>query len=68
MEGGGQGERDVRTNGFHQCEARYHRWDFTRVMASGFSMHVGGDLIHALLVIAAVAFLFNLLRGRRSVV
>jgi hypothetical protein len=34
----------------------------------GFSMHVGGDLIHALLVIAAVVFLFNLLRGRRSVV
>jgi hypothetical protein len=32
----------------------------------GFSMHVGGGLIHALLVIAVVVFLFNLLSGRRS--
>jgi Family of unknown function (DUF5670) len=34
----------------------------------GFSMHVGGGLVHALLVIAAVVFLFNLISGRRSVV
>ena len=27
----------------------------------GFSMHVGGGLIHALLVIAIVVFLFNLI-------
>jgi hypothetical protein len=32
----------------------------------GFSMHVGGGLIHALLVIAVVVFIFNLLSGRRS--
>ena len=32
----------------------------------GFSMHVGGALIHALLVIALVVFIFNLLTGRRS--
>jgi len=32
----------------------------------GFSMHVGGGLIHALLVIALVLFIFNLLSGRRS--
>ena len=32
----------------------------------GFSMHLGGGLIHALLVIAAVVFLFNLFAGRRS--
>jgi len=32
----------------------------------GFSMHVGGGLIHTLLVIAIVVFLFNLLSGRRS--
>ena len=32
----------------------------------GFSMHVGGGLIHALLVIAIVVFLFNLIAGRRS--
>ena len=32
----------------------------------GFSMHVGGGLIHALMVIAIVVFLFNLITGRRS--
>jgi hypothetical protein len=32
----------------------------------GFSLHVGGGLIHALLVIAVVVFLFNLLSGRRA--
>ena len=32
----------------------------------GFSMHVGGSLIHALLVIAVIVFLFNLLSGRRA--
>ena len=34
----------------------------------GFTMHVGGGLIHALLVIAIVVFIFNLISGRRSVV
>ena len=34
----------------------------------GFAMHVGGSFIHALLVIAAVVFLFNLLSGRSSTV
>jgi hypothetical protein len=32
----------------------------------GFSMHVGGGLIHALLVIAILVFLYNVLVGRRS--
>jgi hypothetical protein len=32
----------------------------------GFSLNVGGGLIHALLVIAIVVFLFNLISGRRS--
>lgn len=32
----------------------------------GFTLNVGGGLIHTLLVIAAVVFLFNLLSGRRS--
>jgi hypothetical protein len=31
----------------------------------GFAMHVGGSLIHALLVIAGIIFIFNLLAGRR---
>ena len=33
----------------------------------GFSFHVGGGLIHLLLVIAVVVLLFNLLSGRRTV-
>jgi hypothetical protein len=32
----------------------------------GFSMHVGGGLIHVLLVIAIIVFIFNMLSGRRS--
>lgn len=32
----------------------------------GFSMHVGGALIHALLVIAIVVVIVNVLRGRSS--
>ena len=31
----------------------------------GFGFHVGGGLIHALLVIAVVVLLWNLLTGRR---
>ena len=34
----------------------------------GFSMQVGGGLIHALLVIAAIVFIFNLISGRRSAI
>ena len=33
----------------------------------GFAMNVGGGLIHALLVIALVVFIWNLIAGRRSV-
>ena len=32
----------------------------------GFSFSIGGSLIHALLVIAVVVFLFNILSGRRG--
>lgn len=31
----------------------------------GFSMHVGGGLVHLLLVIAVVVLIFRLLQGRR---
>ena len=31
----------------------------------GFSLHVGGGLIHLLLVIAVVVLVFNLISGRR---
>lgn len=32
----------------------------------GFTMHVGGALIHVLLVVAVIVLLFNLLSGRRT--
>jgi hypothetical protein len=31
----------------------------------GFSFHVGGSLVHLLLVVALVALVFNVLSGRR---
>jgi hypothetical protein len=34
----------------------------------GFSFHVGGALIHLLLVVALVILVFNLVSGRRSTV
>lgn len=33
----------------------------------GFSLHVGGGLIHVLLVVAVLVLVFNLLSGRRTV-
>jgi len=33
----------------------------------GFSLHIGGALIHLLLVIAVIVLIFNLLTGRRGV-
>jgi hypothetical protein len=32
----------------------------------GFSLHVGGALIHLLLVVALIVLVFNLLSGRRA--
>jgi hypothetical protein len=34
----------------------------------GFSLHVGGSLIHLLLVVGVVILVINLLSGRRSAV
>lgn len=34
----------------------------------GFSLHVGGALIHLLLVVALVVLVINLIGGRRSLV
>ncbi len=34
----------------------------------GFSLHIGGGLIHILLVVALVVLVINLLSGRRGVV
>jgi hypothetical protein len=33
----------------------------------GFSFHIGGALIHLLLVIAVVVLIFNLITGRRGI-
>ncbi len=32
----------------------------------GFTLHVGGGLIHILIVIAVVVLIFNLISGRRT--
>jgi hypothetical protein len=33
----------------------------------GFALHVGGGLIHLILVVAVAVFLFQLITGRRAV-
>jgi hypothetical protein len=33
----------------------------------GFTLHIGGSLIHILIVIAVVVLIFNLISGRRGV-
>jgi uncharacterized protein DUF5670 len=33
----------------------------------GFSFHIGGGLVHLLLVVALVVLVFNLISGRRKV-
>ncbi|HEV2485558.1 MAG TPA: lmo0937 family membrane protein [Terracidiphilus sp.] len=32
----------------------------------GFTLHIGGGLIHILIVIAVVVLIFNLISGRRA--
>jgi uncharacterized protein DUF5670 len=32
----------------------------------GFGLHIGGSLIHALLLVAVIVLVWNLLTGRRS--
>jgi hypothetical protein len=32
----------------------------------GFTLHIGGGLIHILIVVAVIVLIFNLLSGRRS--
>jgi hypothetical protein len=34
----------------------------------GFLLHVGGGLIHILLVAAVIVFLYNLITGRRAAI
>lgn len=35
-------------------------------LLGGFAFHVGGNLIHILIVVALIVLIFNLLSGRRS--
>jgi hypothetical protein len=32
----------------------------------GFTLHIGGNLIHILIVVAVVVLIFNLISGRRA--
>jgi hypothetical protein len=32
----------------------------------GFSLHIGGGIVHILLVVALIVIVFNLLSGRRA--
>jgi len=32
----------------------------------GFSLHIGGSLIHLLVVVAVIVLIFNLISGRRG--
>ncbi len=32
----------------------------------GFALHIGGGLIHLLIVLAVIALIYNLVMGRRS--
>jgi hypothetical protein len=32
----------------------------------GFTLHIGGSLIHLLIVIAVIVLIFNLITGRRN--
>jgi hypothetical protein len=34
---------------------------------TGFAFHIGGGLIHLLLVVALIVFVINLLQGRRTI-
>jgi hypothetical protein len=34
---------------------------------AGFALHVGGGLIHLLLVVALIVFVINLFHGRRTI-
>jgi hypothetical protein len=45
-------------------------WTIVAILAImwllGFSLHVGGSLIHIVLVVAVIVLIFNLLTGRRG--
>lgn len=46
-------------------------WTITVVLlvlwALGFGIHIGGGLIHLLLVLALISFVYNLLAGRQVI-
>jgi len=54
----------------HKGKENFMLWTIVAVFLIlwllGFSMSIGGALIHLLLVVALVLFIVNLLRGRRG--
>ena len=59
-----------------ECRYEWHRrnimlWTIVAVCLIlwllGFSLSVGGSLIHALLVVALIVVVINLLQGRRAI-
>jgi hypothetical protein len=56
--------------GVHYVKGRVMLWTIFVVILVlwllGFSFHIAGSLIHLLLVIALIIFIFNLVAGRRS--
>ena len=54
----------------HSREVLYMLWTIIVVLVVlwllGFSFHVGGALIHLLLVVALIILVINLISGRRS--
>jgi uncharacterized protein DUF5670 len=58
--------------GFNLKEEKTMLWTIIAILVVlwllGFIGHIGGGLIHLLLVIAAVALIFQLISGRRAVV
>jgi Family of unknown function (DUF5670) len=57
---------------YRQRKGRLMLWTIVAIFLIlwllGFSMSVGGGLIHLLLVVALVVVVINLLRGRRGVI
>jgi hypothetical protein len=64
-------EGDIKTNGDAQKEKWNMLWTILVVLVVlwllGFGLHVGGSLIHLLLLVALVVLVINLITGRRAV-
>lgn len=71
----GNEQSDLSANKFQNVAIYYEHWRQTMIWTIfiillilwllGFSLHVGGGLIHLLLVVAVVVMIFNLITKRR---